>query len=157
MSALYTCSWRTLFDRRDDLDVLPVRMSRGVPKFWAAAEGFPALADLMPEPWMLGIKDLEKFGRCYRRKLHTIGLEAIQAQLYDLVDAYQRPLALACFETDPNECHRGPAFGFARWWQERTGQRVPEIENLTWPILNPGFGQLRLDLDQPASRAPEGV
>jgi hypothetical protein len=127
VTELFTASWKALFDCRDDLDVVPVRISRGVPRYWPAAAGFPALADLMPEPWMMGIDDLEKFGRVYRRKLHEIGLDAIRAQLDDLAAAYQRPPALACFEADPAGCHRGPAFGFARWWESKTGISIPEL------------------------------
>lgn len=37
-------------------------------------------------------------------------------------------LVLLCFEADVSECHRGQ---FARWWQERTGQEVPELGG--WP------------------------
>jgi hypothetical protein len=118
-------------------DVLPVRISRGVPKFWPAAERFPALADLMPDGWMFGIKDDEKFNRCYRRKLHTIGFERIEDELDELLIVYNRPLVLCCFEPPddghaPHTCHRGPD-GFGGWWEHQGGAPVPEFsEALTW-------------------------
>ncbi len=128
MTALYTASWSTLHRHRDRLNVRPVRISRGVPKFWPEAADFPALDDLMPDGWMLSINDLEKFGRAYRRKLHVIGFERIHAQLDQLAAECGRPLALACFEADCNTCHRGPAFGFAAWWLGQCGELVAEWE-----------------------------
>ena len=73
---LFTASWRALAEASmlGPLAVQPVRISRGAPRFWPEADTFPAVDDLMPDGWMFAIKDLEKFGRCYRRKLHTIGL-----------------------------------------------------------------------------------
>lgn len=128
MTELFTASWRALWqaDKAGALDVRPVRISRGAPKFWPQAETFPAVDALMPEPWMLGIKDVERFGRAYRRKLHTIGLVSIQAQLDKLGGDDPRPLALACFEEDAATCHRGPTFGFAGWYEKQSGVVVPE-------------------------------
>lgn len=147
-AALFTASWAELHRHRDHLDVQPVRISRGLPKFWPEAAGFPALDDLMPDGWMLGIKDIEKFGRCYRRKLHVIGFDAIQGQLEALGAEYGRPPALACFEADPATCHRGPVFGFAAWWLGQCGEVIEE-----WEPANPAktprelFGQIELDIE----------
>lgn len=128
MSAFVTAGWSAPHVHRDRLDVQPVRISRGVPKFWPEAGDFPALDDLMPDGWMLTISDLERFGRAYRRKLHVLGFEAIRARLDDLAGEHDRPLALACFEADCRTCHRGPTFGFAAWWLGQCGELVPEWE-----------------------------
>lgn len=127
---IYTASWRVLAEASTagELPVQPVRISRGTPRFWPDADAFPAIDALMPDGWMFGIKDLEKFGRCYRRKLHVIGLPRIRA-LLDAIDADGRPLVLACFETNPAECHRGP-LGFAGWWERKTSERVVDLSLL---------------------------
>jgi hypothetical protein len=128
---LFTASWASLHQASTagPLPVQPVRTSRGVPRFWPAADAFPAVDELMPDGWMFGIENMENFGRCYRRKLHTIGLPRIQARLDDLAAEAGRPLALACFETDPADCHRGPV-GFAGWWMRKTGEPVPDLSVL---------------------------
>lgn len=131
-----TGSWRALHNAvragRVDVttDVLPVRISRGAPKFWPEAASFPALAELTPDGWMFGIKDDEKFNRAFRRRLHTIGFERIEQALDDLLIAYCRPLVLCCFEAAenglaPRNCHRGPE-GFAGWYRSQGGAPVPE-------------------------------
>ena len=129
---LFTASWRALAEASmlGPLAVQPVRISRGAPRFWPEADTFPAVDDLMPDGWMFGIKDLEKFGRCYRRKLHTIGLTRIRVLLDAIASgAGSRPLALACFEADVATCHRGP-LGFAGWWASQTGERVTDLSVL---------------------------
>jgi hypothetical protein len=122
---LYTASWSALYaaSKAGPLPVMPVRTSRGNPRFWSAAGAFPVVDELLPEPWMLGIKDAEKFGRAYRRKLHQIGLPAIQARLDAIADECGMPLVIACFEKDVSECHRAH---LATWWQRKTGVVVPE-------------------------------
>jgi hypothetical protein len=130
VTQLYTASWRALCEASTagPLSVQPVRISRGTPKFWPHAATCPAIDALMPDGWMFGIKDLEKFGRCYRRKLHTIGLPRLRA-LLDAIDGDGRPLALACFEADPADCHRGP-LGFPGWWAKQTGEQVADLSVL---------------------------
>jgi len=145
MSAtIFTASWRTLAEAgaAGTLDVTPVRISRGAPKFWPAAAGFAAVDELMPDGWMMGVYTataakegpqaaMEKFGRCYRRRLHTQGLTRIQARLDAIAEQHEgKPLALACFEDRVEDCHRGPS-GFAGWYERKTGVRVPELALLT--------------------------
>jgi hypothetical protein len=125
-ATLYTASWWTLWEasKAGSLPVQPVRTSRGKPRFWPAAEGFPAVDELMPDGWMLGITDPERFGRAYRQKLHRIGLARIEARLAAVAVLSGLPLALACFERDRADCHRGQ---FAAWYERKTGVRVPEL------------------------------
>ena len=135
---IYTGCWRRLFEevragRLDPRsDVLPVRISRGVPRFWPEAARFPTVPELTPDGWMLGIKDDDRFDGAYRAKLHRIGFERIEQALGDLLIAYCRPLVLCCFEPAegdraPHNCHRGPE-GFGGWWMSQGGAPVPE-----WP------------------------
>jgi hypothetical protein len=53
----------------------------------------------------------------------------VQAELDAITERYERPLALACFEQDRRECHRGPD-GFAGWYERKTGMAVPELSLL---------------------------
>jgi hypothetical protein len=142
---LFTASWTSLHQasRRGPLPVQPVRISRGLPKFWPEARGFAVVDELMPDGWMFSIKDMERFGRAYRRKLHTIGLPRLQARLDEIAAADGRPLALACFETDPADCHRGP-LGFAGWYERKTGIAIPDLgaaEPVSNGELDPATGQ----------------
>jgi hypothetical protein len=138
MTALLTASWWSLWQasKAGPLTVAPVRISRGLPKFWPAAERFPECPELMPPGWILGCDDLEKAERGYRHHLHRVGIERVSR----ILDAEsrrpvpqtphkvaRRPLALACFErlTKPDEvCHRR---WFARFWEEQTGVVVDEF------------------------------
>jgi hypothetical protein len=141
VNQLYTASWAALHRHRDRLDVQPVRISRAAPKFWPEAADFPVLDDLMPAGWTLGAyakwqaelgpeAAMERFGRCYRQRLHVIGFEAIRRQLDALARTHDKPLVLACFEADPATCHRGPTFGFAAWWLGQCGELIAEWEPL---------------------------
>jgi hypothetical protein len=132
---VYTGCWRAVYDHAKVLGeeapgYLPVRISRGGPRYWPAASKFPALPDLMPDGFMMKIKDMELFMRAYRSKLHRIGLEAIQAQFEELTLSYMRPLVLLCFEHDRADCHRGDNGGFGTWWQKKTGYAIPEATDL---------------------------
>jgi hypothetical protein len=141
---LLTSSWALLWRFSEyELPVQPVRTSRGIPRFWPEASAFPAVEELMPDGWMFGIKDMEKFDRCYRRKLHVLGVERIKARLHRLNVECGKPLALACFEARPHECHRGQ---FSAWWLRKTGVVVPELgllSNRRHPVLCSEVGERR--------------
>jgi hypothetical protein len=129
-ATLYTASWWALWEasKAAPLPVQPVRTSRGKPRFWPAAASFPAIDELMPDGWMLGITDPERFGRAYRQKLHRIGLPTIEARLAAITVLSGQPLALLCFERDRADCHRGQ---FAAWYERKTGMTVPELSLVT--------------------------
>jgi hypothetical protein len=125
---LFTGSWSALYraDEAGQLDVQPVRISRGVPKFWPAAQAFPTVPDLMPDASMLKLPSY-RFWPAFWEKLDRVGVESIERQLAELAAQYPRPLALACFEKSSIDCHRGPR-GFAGWWSEKTGETTAEFE-----------------------------
>lgn len=122
---LATGSWRALCeaDKAGTLDVQVVRISRGVPKYWPAARGFPYMEELAPDGWTLGLKNERTFRAAYLSKLDRVGIEAIQARLDELDDG--RPICLTCFEADPAECHRAIA---AFWIEKTTAMAVNELE-----------------------------
>lgn len=123
---LYTSRWQNR--ALETLDVVPVGISRGTPKF-PVRYRYRRLIELAPDGWMLGIEDDELFEWAYRAKLDRLGADRLARLLRGLSDEEGgKPLALLCYKADPAECHRGM---FARWWRERTGQRVEELDS--WP------------------------
>jgi len=120
-SRIVTASWTALYQQRHALEVTPIRISLGIPKFWHAAEAFPAPTVLMPSGWMFDLESAA-FDVAYLTKLDRIGVDRIRARLATIPSAGN--LALACFEADPAHCHRGL---LAAWWFKQTGEVVPEI------------------------------
>lgn len=119
---LYTSRWQN----RDleKMDVVPVGISRGTPKF-PVRYRYRRLPDLYPDGWMFGIEDDARFNDAYRKKLDRIGVDRIAAQLERISrEEGGRPLVLLCYEADPGQCHRS---AFARWWFEQTGEVVEEL------------------------------
>jgi hypothetical protein len=130
---LLTSSWPTLLRYLADGDRLafvPLGCSVGVPRSfpWArslrASEITPyglvgeAAKKLTPDQW-----EARYLGRLERH-----GVDRIQTRFNDVFETYGgKPLVLLCWEASPVECHRGM---FARWWQEQTGQHVPEAHGL---------------------------
>jgi len=129
-TSIATWSWRAAWEASKDgrLVVQPVRISRGVPKFWPAAETFPEIPELAPDGPMFSMT-AERFEVAYRAKLDRLGVDLIQARLDATEAETDRGLALCCFEADRQRCHRGT---WAWWWLEQTGV---EVRELTGPQL----------------------
>ena len=106
---------------------IPLRISLGAPKFsltYSIAANFNVIA---PTREILLIADKDAYRREYRRYLETIGVDAIRNALRPFLQADKETLLL-CFEDlrDPGQwCHRR---FFAEWWEEKTKERVPELE-----------------------------
>ena len=82
--------------------------------------------DLMP--WGLFGEDLPwpEFEAAYRARLDRIGVDRLQRQFNAITDEHPgRAVVLLCWEKPGEACHRRV---FAAWWQDRTGQDVPEVE-----------------------------
>jgi hypothetical protein len=67
----------------------------------------------------------DEFERRYGERLDGFGVVRIEGRLRDVAAHGGHPLVLLCFECDRRDRHRGT---FARWWQERTGEPVPEFK-----------------------------
>jgi len=110
----------------------PVRISRGAPRFihlpdprYTMNEHWPFVSELAPGYSYMKtaaptyaryyLKQLEENAAMIERKLSWIPAEHGQ-------------LCLLCFEKNLSApgvfCHRRM---FAQWWEERTGQQVPEV------------------------------
>jgi len=125
---LYTWSWRAALDT-DLAGITLVRISLGRPK-WVATdriEAIPYISELAPVGRLFHLEG-DEFELRYREHLDAVGVERIDRRFRDVASAYgEQPLVLLCFEKSPADCHRG---SFARWWQERTGELVPEFRQL---------------------------
>jgi hypothetical protein len=100
MSAqLATGRWRDLWEasKVGTLDLQPVRISLGVPRFWPAARAFPYVVELAPVG-LLHLDDRDEFTRRYRDRLDRSGIDAIMACLEAIVAAGERVAMLCCFE-----------------------------------------------------------
>jgi hypothetical protein len=156
---LFTSSWMSMyvawmFD--GELPVAPVRISRGLPRWWPEAASFPYVEQLAPDGWMLAVgkTDPERADRGYRRSLHVLGVERAMALIAAAVGDDPRPPALCCFEKNPVDCHRGQ---FSLWFRRKTGERVRELSllqgieggvALVWeqaPTISPGPDTVHTD------------
>jgi uncharacterized protein YeaO (DUF488 family) len=71
--------------------------------------------------------DWDQFEVAYIAKLDGFGAEFIESRLASVaLEVGNRKLALLCFENihEGDPCHRRT---FARWFEEKTGQAVPEL------------------------------
>jgi hypothetical protein len=81
-----------------------------------------------PTRYMLG-KPYDVYRALYRNRLEGAGVDAIRTELAGIAGPLEpgRPLVLLCFDRLNQKgawCHRTM---FAAWWQEHTGQDVPEL------------------------------
>jgi hypothetical protein len=109
----------------------PIRTSIGFPRFKLKYELAGVIRALMPTRPMLKLPRPE-YEALYLGKLDQVGIEELQRQFEEL-DPDGKGLVLLCFEdlTKPGEwCHRRM---FATWFEERTGQAVPELVDEVWP------------------------
>jgi len=128
---LYTSHWRN--QDLASLDVVPVGISRGVPRGKLANElpyrykRLPALfpsSDLLKR-WLASAIDPEEYTRVYRGYLDSLGPEAVTGQLEKKsADNEGKPLVLLCWCWPGDFCHRKV---WADWHLEKTGQEVPEL------------------------------
>jgi hypothetical protein len=124
-TAIYTAPWKLM--REPPGGLVPVRISIGRPKFIKDSHRFPSIRELMPFD-ILGMEH-DQFKLAYRRHLEHVGVETIHDRFDQLHRRHHdRPLALTCFEDllKPGTwCHRRM---FAAWWQEHTGEDIPELQ-----------------------------
>lgn len=104
-----------------------IRTSRGAPRFPLRYNMAGTAGALMPPRHLLGVDDAEEYADAYRLHLEQQGAHYIRTELAAISgDAGGRPLALLCFcNLERGQfCHRRI---FAEWWEEKTGEAVPEV------------------------------
>lgn len=123
MIELYTARWKNKDLAR--LECQPVSISRGDGR--GARFRFRKLWDLAPSSETFAMSDSATAKASYRAGLDSLGVELIQDQLQEFADAAGAPLVLLCHEDlmEGQECHRR---WFASWYEEQTGQVIPELE-----------------------------
>ncbi len=112
--------------------LVPLGHTVGAPKFGAPQAG--NIGMLAPHGLMSRELSDRQFTKLYRQRLDQFGVEKIEAVLAAIAAAYDAPgVVLCCFE-DVNAgefCHRRV---LAKWWQEQTGDQVPELAPLTLEV-----------------------
>jgi hypothetical protein len=122
MAQFLTCSYSAF---RPDMGT-PVRITLGGPRQPepTGRAHWLYVAELAPRGWYFRSAE---FDRHYTAQLDRYAA-GIEEKLTRLGEATGSPLVLLCFERrirGPADCHRR---SFAQWWQERTGQQVPELD-----------------------------
>lgn len=120
------------------LDCVPVGITRGRPKF-PTGYRYRLLELLAPSRQTFALASDEAFSQSYRTGLDEIGVDRIGGELRRISEEHHsKPLVLLCFEVvvgpRAEHCHRRD---LARWWFEKTGQVVPELEDGMLPEIGP--------------------
>ena len=108
-----------------------VRTTIGAPRFPLKYQLAGAAVGMLPPARLFSaLRDgssWDEYESGYRAHLDKVGVQAIEQELEAIQSRAGRPLALLCFcdIEDGGNCHRRV---FASWWQEKTGEMVPELE-----------------------------
>ena len=109
----------------DRADLVKVGITQGDPRFRLGYDLAANLRALAPPRSIWGL-DQETFRTRYTASLDEIGVDGVRSMLERAGGGAD--VVLLCFE-DLNEpgkfCHRRV---FAEWWEEKTGEAVPELE-----------------------------
>jgi hypothetical protein len=107
---------------------LPIGITLGNPRWPLGYALVCNIRALAPTRAMFGLPS-DVFEQTYWARLDELGVDAIRTLLQERChDAGNNRLVLLCFEDlhEPGKsCHRRI---FASWWQEKTGEVVPELE-----------------------------
>lgn len=126
MIELYTSRWANRELAR--LRCQPVGISWGNPRY-STGYRYRCLYDLAPSRETFAIEDSGEARARYREGLDELGVEHIEARLRKLSSEHGGlPLVLLCHEDVLGKhelCHRR---WFARWYEELSGNPVPELE-----------------------------
>lgn len=106
---------------------LAVPICLSLPRWKLAYSLAPSLRALAPKYAYLRAP-FEEYRRHYRHDLHVLGVKRIRAMLEETASPDGFQTVLLCYEDlrKPEAwCHRRL---FAEWWQEQTGEDVPELD-----------------------------
>jgi hypothetical protein len=112
----------------------PVGITVSPPR-WRLAYELAGNVGVLAPHGLLEVDDLAEFERRYRERLDRLGVEPIRALLAAFAAfSAENGCVLLCYEKDAELCHRR---FFAQWWEERTGEHVPELGR---PFRQPTIG-----------------
>ena len=106
---------------------MPTRITLGAPRWKLAYSLGGRIRELAPTRAVFAIEDEAEFDSAYREQLDGCGVDVIAGEIQRVsLEHAGRGLVLLCFEDigklGEMSCHRR---GFARWWEETTGQPRP--------------------------------
>lgn len=112
-------------------DLIPIGISLYPPKFRTAFKVVGYIKQLAPTRDMFGLP-FNEYEPKYIAILEAHGVEKIKKLLQSVTpqDADASKIVLLCFEDLSKQdkwCHRRI---FARWWQAKTGEVIPELEEV---------------------------
>ncbi len=110
-------------------NVVPVRMSLEPPVIPLPYSLEHTAEALLPDREMLG--EWPRLSRMFWKKLDRVGFEKIGEELAIISRQHNgKPLALLDYEDVTRaRGHKSPRVVFAAWYEEQTGQPVPELTN----------------------------
>jgi hypothetical protein len=120
-----TARWSDVKSTPEQLRPEPVRISVGLPRFYAGSGQFEYISMLCPYGLFNKGYSHAEFNERYRARLDDYGVEKIREELERIAAASERDtIALCCFEDVlVSNCHRTV---FAEWWEEQTGEEIEE-------------------------------
>jgi len=106
--------------------LVPVGITVGRPKWNPTYDGEQIVYLSELAPWrLMRIEDDVEFTRRYLERLDRLGVERIARQFAAISAEHDGGgLVLLCYEPAGEFCHRR---AFASWFEDRTGQHVPEL------------------------------
>ncbi len=103
----------------------PVGITVSLPRWRLGYELAGTLGPLAPNE-LLDLDDRAVFEARYRERLDRFGVGCTRTVLVAFAEAFDAPgCVLLCFERPGEFCHRRI---FAVWWEEQTGEIVPELD-----------------------------
>jgi len=101
-----------------------VRITLGKPPAWFD-HPHEEIRLLAPPPRVFRMQDWQEFQRAYVQHLEAVGVDRLR-RVFDAIGQRHggARLVLLCFESRPEDCHRGI---WAEWWREQTGEEIREL------------------------------
>jgi len=114
---------------------VPVRISVGAPRFPLGYDLEEHIPELYPT-WAMLKMEPEQYDALFFAKLEKVGVERLRSISTAIAERHGgRRLVLLCYEDvlgKGQSCHRR---GFAKWWLEKTGVEIREIDAWTGELV----------------------